>query len=647
MPHVFTVYEAVLYVREITQRRRFFGYIVLDRDHRFRVVNREQGLEFRRGGGGQSGGVFAQQRLASRPKLLRITVAWQHEEPLERDYYVVYHELPPPEPPVPVDQHPALGWQQHWLRCGLGAHLVLRDLQPLRRREFMPALLTKNVSRDRVVAYEDVRRRGYREIAHRELGVEHLKALARALARLHASASLADARQRSVIATTLRDKHAQLWRGRPFSPGTHESNFYEKTIGLVERIAERLQGRPRPEVREALQLGCFVVDMWQAHESRVPGANRKRLPEVLSVGPNWLRNLLFDASQPTNCLLDFTNRCYYAPRTLDLVNFLHANLPGAERRSIAPRLLACYCNEYNECLEWARESLSWMRHVEPSWLEPLEPSDLVAEYEALRLPGLFFALSAVPYLAIGSRMEAQQRRPEVEIEHDFHRKYFVNNEGLIELYEEDADYRTRIDELVGELLDYIDKHDLTPEFRADDHSTMTVICAQYSYARRIQFICFVAQTGYEDEPDVDEDEFINVEFEIVDKIVKDEAELRVGQDDRDRVDGRQRLPNSDGRHHRGHRVGARRSMARQPGAQVLHVLPVGAVRPRRREERAQSQRHADLLPAHPGLPRRGAERHQRVQGARQIFRDRRQLRVRLHLQQVLRRKIAKGEPRDI
>uniref|UniRef100_A0ABD2WKJ5 Uncharacterized protein n=1 Tax=Trichogramma kaykai TaxID=54128 RepID=A0ABD2WKJ5_9HYME len=94
----------------------------------------------------------------------------------------------------------------------------------------------------------------------------------------------------------------------------------------------------------------------------------------------------------------------------------------------------------------------------------------------------------------------------------------------------------------------------------------------------------------------------------------------------------------------GHRVGARRSMAREPGAQVLHVLPVGAVRPRRREERAQSQRNADLLPAHPGLSHRGAERHQRVQGARQIFRDRRQLRVRLHLQQVLRRKIAKGEP---
>ncbi|KAL7293250.1 hypothetical protein TKK_0013030 [Trichogramma kaykai] len=475
MPYVFSVYEAALYVREMIQRRYFFGSVVFDREtlkQRFRLVNLKQGLEFRRGGkggGGQSGGVFAQQRLVSRPKLLRITVVWQHEEPLERDYYVVYQELPPRQSPKEVDDDSTpLGRQLHWLRCGLGAHLVLCDLIPLARREFMPHLLMKNDVRG-YVAYEEVRQRGYREIAHRELGVEHLEALARALARLHASACLTDARK---WPKTLRDEHAHLWRGRPFSPGTHESNFYEKTIGLVETIAERLTGRQRPEVREALQLGCFIVDMWQVHESRVPGANRKRLPEVLSVGPNWLRHLLFDASQPTNCLLDFTNRFYYAPRTLDLVNFLHANLPGAERRRIAPYLLAVYCKEYNECLEWARQALAWMRlqdDEQPGLLEPLEPSDLVAEYEALRLPGLFFALAAVPYAAIGSRMES---RPEVEIEHDFHRKYFVSNEGLMELYEEDEDYRARIDELVRELLDYIDKHDPTPEFRADDRRTM-------------------------------------------------------------------------------------------------------------------------------------------------------------------------------
>ncbi|XP_014228435.1 uncharacterized protein LOC106653495 [Trichogramma pretiosum] len=474
MPYVFSIYEAALFVREMIQRRYFFGSVVFDGEtpkQRFCLVNLEQGLEFRRGGkgggGGQSGGVFAQQRLVSPPKLLRITVVWQHEEPLERDYYVVYQELPPQQSPEGVDDEPTpLGRQLHWLRCGLGAHLVLCDLIPLARREFMPQLLMRDDARG-CVAYEDVRQRGYREIAPWELGVEHLKALARALARLHASACLTDARQRLTAGTTLRDKHAHLWRGRPFSPGTHESNFYEKTIGLVETIAERLTGHPRPEVREALQLGCFIVDMWQVHESRVPGANRKRLPEVLSVGPNWLRHLLFDASRPTNCLLDFTNRFYYAPRSLDLVNFLHANLPGAERRRIAPHLLAVYCKEYNECLEWAREALAWMRLPVDDLVEPLEPSDLVAEYEALRLPGLFFALAAVPYAAIGSRMES---RPEVEIEHDFHRKYFVSNEGLMELYEEDADYRARIDELVRELLDYVDKHDLTPEFRADDLS---------------------------------------------------------------------------------------------------------------------------------------------------------------------------------
>lgn len=49
---------------------------------------------------------------------------------------------------------------------------------------------------------------------------------------------------------------------------------------------------------------------------------------------------------------------------------------------------------------------------------------------------------------------------------------------------------------------------------------------------------------------------------------------------------------------------------------VLHVLPLGTIRPGRRQERAKSERYADVLPENTRLQGWGREGDQRVQGDR-------------------------------
>ncbi|XP_014232856.1 uncharacterized protein LOC106656417 [Trichogramma pretiosum] len=284
-----------------------------------------------------------------------------------------------------------------------------------------------------ILVLEDLRDRGYAMRESKLFGRGELEAAARALARLHASGLLADLRG----SRPLRELYPRAFAEILFTEAAIKTKRLDLAADLIERLAVKL-GRDPSRVRSAVHRGFAVAYRW-SDEARP-------MKRCVTHGDPWPNNMLVKQGSPDRvCLVDF-QLCRYGPRTIDLAELVYLSTRRETRQAHESQVLEVYHRELTRCLGPAA--------AKPS----LE--DVRAEYEELRLTAMYLALMYLPVICIDKRIMSSYTAQEINDRIVFRQ----SNDEIVKIYESDPLYAARIDDVLGEYIDYLERIDLPKEY---------------------------------------------------------------------------------------------------------------------------------------------------------------------------------------
>lgn len=276
-----------------------------------------------------------------------------------------------------------------------------------------------------VLVMEDLRAKGYK-ITNR-LSDGQLKSAIVSIARFHAASMLLeDKLQRSLD---------------QICPGYFEEKLFLKDNGtnwqfllagieVVETVAEN---------NLKLLVGQHISSAydWLQREIK-PKRDEKN---VLCHCDLWCNNLMFNDKD--DCLLVDFQQAVYTSHIVDLVQFVHLNIDRLTKRRLEMELLQIYHCELNEQLK---------RHEYTG--EMLTLRQLTNDFEKKRIIGLITAVQTLPLALLNSQMSLQFTKDD---EH-FKRYMFESRKDFVlNAMQEDKNYRMRIEEVVEDLIVFMDK----------------------------------------------------------------------------------------------------------------------------------------------------------------------------------------------
>ncbi|KAL7303913.1 hypothetical protein TKK_0004031 [Trichogramma kaykai] len=296
-----------------------------------------------------------------------------------------------------------------------------------------------------ILVLEDLRDRGYAMLESKLFGIGELEAAARALARLHASGLLADLRGQR----PLHELYPRAFAEVLFTDAAIRFKRLDLAADLIETLAVKL-GRDPSRVRSAVHRGFAVAYRWRDDDDD----DDRRMKRCVTHGDPWPNNMLVktgsseDGEAPTRvCLVDF-QLCRYGPRTIDLAELVYLSTRRETREAHESHLLEVYHRELTRCLGPADAN------DKPS----LE--DVRDEYEELRLTAMYLALVYLPVICIDERIMSSYTAQEINDRIVFRR----SNDEIVKIYESDPVYAARIDDVLGEYIDYLERIDLPAEY---------------------------------------------------------------------------------------------------------------------------------------------------------------------------------------
>ncbi|CAB0039141.1 unnamed protein product [Trichogramma brassicae] len=288
-----------------------------------------------------------------------------------------------------------------------------------------------------ILVLEDLRDRGYAMCESKLFGLAELKAAARALARLHASGLLADLRGDRPLLELYPGAFAEIL----FTEGTIRFKRLDLAADLIEALAGKL-GRDPSRVRSAVHRGFAVAYRWSDED--------RPMKRCVTHGDPWPNNMLVKGSsdEARVCLVDF-QLCRYGPRTIDLAELVYLSTRRETREMHEGDVLEAYHRELTRCLGSAAPADS-----KPS----LE--DIRGEYEELRLTAMYLALMYLPVICIDKKIMSSYTPQEINDRIVFRQ----SNDEIIKIYESDPEYAARIDDVLGEYIDYLERIDFPAEY---------------------------------------------------------------------------------------------------------------------------------------------------------------------------------------
>ncbi|CAB0032680.1 unnamed protein product [Trichogramma brassicae] len=274
------------------------------------------------------------------------------------------------------------------------------------------------------------------------LGLEELRAGVRALARFHSAGMLADRRNYS----TLRDKFPRL-----FERHEKKARFIEAQIGKGAGFIEKvLELSPLANMRGFSEALIKLFDRaynWDDED--------KEAKEVLSHGAAWPSCLLFrrknqedskDGSQESSeeetdeleAVLTDYDAVHYAPRTLDVAQFIYTGVHPRGRKRLEDSLLSCYHEEVFRCL--GKPGLGFASY-----------EALKREYEEMRIVAMYLSTRYLPICWLDRKTLSLYWANDFD---DFYDRFFLTDdyEAILEVCASDEEYAKRVFRLVKQLL---------------------------------------------------------------------------------------------------------------------------------------------------------------------------------------------------
>ncbi|XP_008207973.1 uncharacterized protein LOC103316375 [Nasonia vitripennis] len=287
---------------------------------------------------------------------------------------------------------------------------------------------------DKLLVLEDMRERGFAMLADKILDGEHLEAALRAQARLHAASLLAQAK----LGNSPAEVYPEACVEQIYNEALLKKNRVLLYADLAEQVAQRL-GRDHRRLLSGLMLGFDRLYRQKDYPSK--------LSPVFSHGDCWPNNYLFDRSQPLRARLVDFQLTRNAPRMFDVAHLTYLGTTSDIRRRELRRAIEGYHEELCDALERNNPELE-----RPSL------ADLLEEYEDMKLSALFTGVMYYPII-LQSKKELEKYRDDPEL---LYNRIMLrdNNRYVMELYDRDNEFASRINEIVSELIDYCEEHNI-------------------------------------------------------------------------------------------------------------------------------------------------------------------------------------------
>ncbi|KAL7288827.1 hypothetical protein TKK_0016803 [Trichogramma kaykai] len=294
-----------------------------------------------------------------------------------------------------------------------------------------------------VIALEDMRMRKFRPYPSKQLSWRELVAGVKAVARFHCSGIIADedlAKElgRSEIGSCIDKIHPEallesIFVGDPLQQ-------MELHIDLAESVAREL-GLPTHRIRAGLLKGFLDIVNWNDE--------RRSLKRTICHGDVSPNTVLFDEGRLTEkkCFLVDFQKVHYAPRTLDVMQFMYLSTTKDQRINQEIGALDAYYREMLLCLKDCGRP-------DPAW----DYGDVVAEYEEVRLSGLLLAVINGPLVWLEGG-----HNPEYTDFDSFYKKTLLrkDNSVIVKIFKDKPDFAARMGDLVVELVDYLERNEIT------------------------------------------------------------------------------------------------------------------------------------------------------------------------------------------
>ncbi|XP_058803291.1 uncharacterized protein LOC131671109 [Phymastichus coffea] len=282
--------------------------------------------------------------------------------------------------------------------------------------------------RDTLV-FENLTTKGYRTRPHM-FDEETTRSALRTVARLHASSILAETR----LERSLYELYPNAFVDMNFTGHGKNESWYLAAVNAVIKVADNL-GLNSSKI-------TAVFDRLQqiaTEESEAP-LDRRTKWKVASHGDLCENNMMFDNSQPPNCILINFQSVRYVSHAQDILLLLHLCTTRAFRREFEQKLIEFYYSTLR--------TLSY-KYNPAARVLPLD--QLKSEIEKERLRAI---ASAMIYLS--STLLDKRFADDLFENSDKHDKlrYYDRGQQVIELMQRDDIYRQRLEESVKELVDY-------------------------------------------------------------------------------------------------------------------------------------------------------------------------------------------------
>ncbi|KAL7288002.1 hypothetical protein TKK_0018053 [Trichogramma kaykai] len=278
------------------------------------------------------------------------------------------------------------------------------------------------------------------------LGLEELRAGLRALARFHSAGMLADRRNHS----TLRDRFPRLFERRE-----RKARFVEARIGkgvvFVEKVLEL---SPLAAVRDFGEALTKALDRAYNRDDE-----DREAKQVLSHGAAWPSSLLFRRKNPKNpedgpegssresteeesdeleAVLTDYDAVHYAPRTLDVAQFIYSGVHPRDRKHLEDGLLSCYQREMSRRLGEPGPGFAGYEALK-------------REYEETRIVAMYLATRYLPICWLDRRTLSVRWADRLD---EFYDRFVLtdDHEAVLKVCESDAKYAKRVFRLVKQLL---------------------------------------------------------------------------------------------------------------------------------------------------------------------------------------------------
>lgn len=290
-----------------------------------------------------------------------------------------------------------------------------------------PFLAQSYLARDNVIVLENLKPQGYKVV--KTLSLDHLKAALTALARYHASSLIIEKK----FEKPLSEVYTGFFRPKVF---TNDSALAWQYLSAGIKLAEAIGKNLNLNTSSVYTAYELALEKMKPVEGRI---------NVLNHNDLWAHNFMFyDTKDEIKCkLVDFQSIAY-KPYLVDLLQLIYLSTPEDIRPRFEKELLEFYHKELTKVLRENNYSSDKLISLEK----------IFNDAEESRVCGLVIAVQYFPTTLLNDELSEEFRRNR-EIFEKF--SFDVRNDFVLMAMQKDKDYQKRLEVIVKELIDYMEK----------------------------------------------------------------------------------------------------------------------------------------------------------------------------------------------